>query len=160
MLARSQQFFKIVQQRSALPMAGNFISRPFSATDGGEEKGYVTDKADLKPSVLPNVPKRGSYKIMMEQGKTYFWCTCGKSEGQPWCDGSHKGTEFKPYKFVWEEESRRQSICGCKLNRDDRGPKCDRSHRLVDFEDLSQYKPGFHREEKWLDIWNQRDDLH
>ena len=121
---------------------------------------YVTDKADLHPSKLPNVPKQGSYKIEMEQGKTYFWCTCGDSKNQPWCDGSHRGTDFKPFKFTWEEESRRQSICGCKMNRDDRGAKCDRSHRLVDFDDLSKYKPGFHREEKWLDIWNQRDDLH
>ena len=46
------------------------------------------------------------------------------------------------------------------MNRDDRGAKCDRSHRLVDFDNLEQYKPGFHRDEKWLDIWNQRDDLH
>ena len=41
---------------------------------------YVTDKADLKPSTLPNVPKQGSYKIEMEQGKTYYWCTCGNSQ--------------------------------------------------------------------------------
>ena len=41
---------------------------------------YVTNKADLKPSTLPNVPKQGSYKIEMEQGKTYYWCTCGNSK--------------------------------------------------------------------------------
>ena len=105
--------------------------RAFSTSDG-----YITDKAEQKASHLPHVPKQGSYKIEMEQGKTYFWCTCGLSKGQPWCDGSHVTTDYKPYKFVWEEESRRQSICGCKLNRDDRGPKCDRSHRLVDFENL------------------------
>ena len=129
----------------------------FMSTSIGDdlpEEPYVTDKADLNPSVLPTVAKRGSYKIIMEEGKTYFWCTCGNSKQQPWCDGSHRGTEFKPFKFTWEEESRKQSICGCKLNRDDRGAKCDRSHKLVDFENLEQYKPGFHREEKWLDIWN------
>ena len=120
----------------------------------------MTNKADLKPSVLPTVAKRGSYKMEMEQGKTYFWCTCGKSAGQPWCDGSHKGSEFKPYKFTWEEESRTQSICGCKLNRDDRGPKCDRSHRIVDWENFDKLKPGFNREQKWLDIWKTNKDLH
>ena len=77
------------------------------STENKDELPYVTDKADLHPSTLPEIPKRGSYKIMMEQGKTYFWCTCGRSENQPWCDGSHKGTDFKPYKFTWEEESRR-----------------------------------------------------
>ena len=69
--------------------------------------GPVTDKADLIVSVLPTVAKRGSYKVEMEQGKTYFWCTCGDSKKQPWCDGSHKGTEFRPYKFTWEEPDKR-----------------------------------------------------
>ena len=44
-----------------------------------DELPYVTNKADLKPSKLPHVPKQGSYKIDMEQGKTYFWCSCGLS---------------------------------------------------------------------------------
>ena len=39
--------------------------------------------------------------IEVEQGKSYYWCSCGKSSKQPFCDGSHKGTKFKPlvYKF-------------------------------------------------------------
>ena len=156
MFVRSSQQVKLVQfgQRQ-------FLKAWWQSLQGTpSDLPYVTDKADLKPSVLPKVAKQGSYKIDMEQGKTYFWCTCGESTNQPWCDGSHEGTEFKPFKFTWEEESRRQSICGCKMNRDDRGAKCDRSHRLVDFDNLDQYEPGFHREEKWLDNWNQRDDLH
>ena len=37
--------------------------------------------------------------IEVEQGKSYFWCSCGKSSKQPFCDGSHKGTEFKPLTY-------------------------------------------------------------
>ena len=43
----------------------------------------------------------GALAINVEKGKSYYWCSCGKSSKQPFCDGSHKGTEFKPlvYKF-------------------------------------------------------------
>ncbi len=37
--------------------------------------------------------------LEVEEGKSYFWCSCGKSSKQPLCDGSHKGTEFKPITF-------------------------------------------------------------
>ena len=134
MLARN--FTKVLQRTSTISIA----TRGMSTID---TDWYITDKADQKCTELPVVPKRGSYKINMEEGKTYFWCTCGRSETQPWCDGKHRGTEFKPYKFTWEEPDKKQSICGCKLNRDDRGAKCDRSHRLVDFENLEDLKPGF-----------------
>ena len=52
------------------------------------------------------------------------------------------------------------SVCGCKMNKDESGFKCDRSHRLVHWEALEQYKPDFRRDPHWLDIWNKRDDLH
>ena len=132
--ARSPFFLKALRPVQFAPVARLMMSS--SSTSGDADLPYVTDKGNLKPSTLPNVPKQGSYKIDMEQGKTYYWCTCGNSKAQPWCDGSHAGTEFRPFKFTWEEESRRQSICGCKMNRDDRGAKCDRSHRLVDFDNL------------------------
>ena len=41
--------------------------------------------------------------IVVEEGKSYFWCTCGKSSKQPFCDGSHKGTEFTPLAYKAEE---------------------------------------------------------
>ena len=135
MLAKNTLSLILKRQVFAQKQIAFVTSRPFSTKD---ELPYVTDRADLNPSQLPKVPKRGSYKVQMEQGKTYYYCTCGASQSQPWCDGSHKGTDFKPYKFTWEEPNKRQSICGCKLNRDDRGPKCDRTHRLVDFDNLDR----------------------
>ena len=61
------------------------------------------------------------------EGKSYFWCTCGKSLKQPFCDGSHKGTKFLPLVFK-AEQSKKVFFCTCKLTKDQ--PLCDGSHNL------------------------------
>ena len=63
--------------------------------------------------------------IAVEEGKSYFWCTCGKSSKQPFCDGSHKGTEFTPLAYK-AEESKKVFFCTCKQTDDQ--PLCDGSH--------------------------------
>ena len=65
--------------------------------------------------------------INVTEGKTYFWCTCGKSLKQPFCDGSHKGTSFKPLPFK-AEQSKKLFFCTCKLTKDQ--PLCDGSHNI------------------------------
>ncbi len=63
--------------------------------------------------------------IEVEQGKSYYWCSCGKSSKQPFCDGSHKGTEIKP--LVYKSElTKRVFFCACKQTNDQ--PFCDGSH--------------------------------
>ena len=52
----------------------------------------------------------------LEKGKTYAWCSCGKSDNQPWCNGAHQGTEFKPHVFK-AEESKPVAMCGCKQTK-------------------------------------------
>ena len=61
------------------------------------------------------------------EGKSYFWCTCGKSSKQPFCDGSHKGTKFLPMLFK-AEQSQKVFFCTCKRTKDQ--PLCDGSHNL------------------------------
>jgi CDGSH-type Zn-finger protein len=58
----------------------------------------------------------------------YWWCTCGNSQGQPFCDGSHKGTDFTPMKFTIEEQ-KKVALCLCKHTKNP--PFCDGSHTAL-----------------------------
>ena len=65
--------------------------------------------------------------INVVEGKSYFWCTCGKSLKQPFCDGSHKGSEFGP--LTWKaDQSKKVFFCTCKATKDQ--PMCDGSHNI------------------------------
>ncbi len=74
----------------------------------------------------PLSPQMQPYAVEVEQGKAYFWCACGRSKNQPFCDGSHKGTEFQPKKFV-AEKTGKVHLCGCKKTGN--APFCDGSHK-------------------------------
>ncbi len=74
----------------------------------------------------PNSPQMAPYAIEVEAGKTYYWCACGRSNNQPFCDGSHKGTEFEPKSFT-AEKSEKAFLCGCKKTGN--SPFCDGSHK-------------------------------
>ncbi len=69
------------------------------------------------------------YKVEVEAGETYFWCACGMSSKQPFCDGSHKGSEFTPVKYV-AETSKTVPFCGCRTSAN--APLCDGSHRTIE----------------------------
>jgi len=68
------------------------------------------------------------YAVEVEEGKSYFWCSCGNSEKQPFCDGSHKGSDFTPVKFT-TKESKKVFFCGCKATHAQ--PLCDGSHKKI-----------------------------
>ena len=74
----------------------------------------------------PSTPQKNSYKVIIEKGKTYFWCSCGLSQKQPFCDGTHKKEgKFKSIKYI-AEESKEIFFCGCKMTK--HPPLCDASH--------------------------------
>ncbi len=73
----------------------------------------------------PVIAQKGPYAVEVEAGRTYAWCACGRSQNQPFCDGSHKGTGLEPVKFT-AEKSGKVWLCGCK--RTGKPPYCDGTH--------------------------------
>lgn len=81
-----------------------------------------------QPETPPVIAQAAPYSVEVEAGRTYFWCVCGRSAKQPFCDGSHRETGFAPLK--WEApESRRMWFCGCKHSGT--APLCDGSHKAL-----------------------------
>ena len=72
------------------------------------------------------IAQKAPYAIDVEAGKSYWWCACGKSASQPFCDGSHKGSSVAPVEYK-AEESKTAYFCGCKHGSN--GPLCDGSHQ-------------------------------
>ena len=73
----------------------------------------------------PIIVQEAPYPVDVNEGKKYFWCACGKSAKQPFCDGSHKGTEFTPLAYK-AEETKKMFFCACKQTNNQ--PLCDGSH--------------------------------
>lgn len=76
----------------------------------------------------PDMPLKAPYPVEVEAGKKYWWCACGRSKSQPFCDGSHKGTAFMPVEFT-SEKSEKVWFCGCKHSANK--PLCDGSHKKL-----------------------------
>ena len=75
----------------------------------------------------PLVAQKAPYVLDLEAGR-YAWCSCGRSEKQPFCDGSHKGTSFRPVVFELKER-KRVALCGCKHTA--KPPYCDGTHKQL-----------------------------
>ncbi|SFB91659.1 Glutamate synthase domain-containing protein 2 [Marinospirillum celere] len=87
-----------------------------------------------RPHVADNKPK----KVELSKGEEYFFCTCGRSGNQPFCDGSHKGTGFKPKGFVAEEDGA-AFLCQCKYTQN--APFCDGTHKQFDQDAVGKEGP-------------------
>jgi methylamine---glutamate N-methyltransferase subunit C len=77
----------------------------------------------------PIIARKSPYPVQVTAGKNYFWCACGRSKNQPFCDGSHKGIGITPVKFTPDEDAE-VYLCGCKATGDQ--PFCDGTHATLD----------------------------
>ena len=76
----------------------------------------------------PIPAQKAPYGVPVEAGTEYYWCACGRSASQPYCDGSHKGTGLRPMAFT-ASKSEEAWLCGCKASANK--PYCDGSHRKL-----------------------------
>ena len=76
----------------------------------------------------PRIAQKSPYAVDVEEGKTYYWCACGRSTNQPFCDGSHKETSFTPVAFT-AEKTGQVHLCGCKYTK--KPPFCDGAHAKI-----------------------------
>jgi CDGSH-type Zn-finger protein len=76
----------------------------------------------------PIVAAKAPSKVALEAGKDYWWCACGRSQNQPFCDGSHKGTDLTPQKLS-VAASNDYWLCACKQTK--KSPFCDGTHKSL-----------------------------
>lgn len=76
----------------------------------------------------PIIVQKKPYGVEVKEGEKYAWCSCGRSEKQPFCDGSHDGTDFRPNLFV-AEKTDELHLCGCKKTA--KAPYCDGVHKTL-----------------------------
>lgn len=76
----------------------------------------------------PKIAQKAPYAVEVEAGKSYWWCACGKSASQPFCDGSHQGSGITPKEFK-AEKTGTEYFCGCKHGGN--GALCDGTHNKL-----------------------------
>lgn len=101
----------------------------------------------MNPIVANNKPT----KVNLSKDTEYFFCSCGRSSNQPFCDGSHAGTDFKPKSFV-AEESGDAYLCQCKHSAN--VPFCDGTHKQFDDDAIGKEGPGVQNNEGDIPVAN------
>ena len=79
-------------------------------------------------SGTPEIGGRQPIPVDVEAGKSYWWCACGRSKSQPFCDGSHKVTAFSPIEF---KPAISEKVCFCACKRSGKKPMCDGTHKTL-----------------------------
>jgi CDGSH-type Zn-finger protein len=79
----------------------------------------------MSTNELPRIAQKSPCMVEVQEGKTYYWCSCGLSKSQPFCDGSHVTTSFQPVEYH-AQKTKMVAFCACKHSG--RGHICDGSH--------------------------------
>jgi CDGSH-type Zn-finger protein len=100
------------------------LSRIVQPRPGFGDNPFIAPQGEL-PMQDAKIAQKSPYAVAVEAGQSYYWCACGQSANQPFCDGSHKGSGFVPVKFE-AAESKTVYFCGCKHSASP--VLCDGSH--------------------------------
>lgn len=84
----------------------------------------MTNPSGSTPKVAQTTP----LPVEVQAGKSYWWCSCGQSKKQPFCDGAHKGSAFTPVEYKADAD-KTVYFCGCKHSK--KGATCDGSHKAL-----------------------------
>ena len=76
----------------------------------------------------PVIAQKEPISVDVKEGKSYWWCACGQSKKQPFCDGSHQGTSFEPLEYKADKD-RTLFFCACKHTG--KKPMCDGAHQKL-----------------------------
>ena len=76
----------------------------------------------------PIATQTSPYAVEVRKDETYYWCACGRSKNQPFCDGSHQGTGLTPLSFT-ASETKTVYLCGCRQSG--KQPFCDGTHNSL-----------------------------
>lgn len=90
------------------------------------------------PQAVPIIAAKSPAKVQLQKGKDYYWCQCGRSQNQPFCDGSHAGTGLSPVKFSAEKDGE-VTLCRCKSTANQ--PFCDGSHTRLGTSEVGDSAP-------------------
>jgi CDGSH-type Zn-finger protein len=113
-------------QRNGFPSGAAFAYRRGPQSRPAENR--LTGKDMPMSESLPIIAQKSPFKTAVEEGKSYWWCACGKSAKQPLCDGSHKTTTFRPLEYK-AEKTGDVYFCGCKSTS--KAPLCDGTHKAL-----------------------------
>jgi len=101
----------------------------FSFAPNGAIREVRGNKQQENPMTeVPIIAQKAPYGTDVEEGKSYFWCACGRSKNQPFCDGSHKDTGLSPVKYT-ADKTGTVYFCGCKQSANQ--PLCDGTHSKI-----------------------------
>ena len=95
----------------------------------------VTSGAPAGSDKCPACAGRAPVKVHLVAGQNYAFCTCGLSAIQPFCDGTHRGTGFRPFKFDAERD---EDVWMCLCKRTQSVPCCDGSHETLPEDDTAE----------------------
>jgi len=97
----------------------------------------------------PIISNNKPVKVDLNKDTEYYFCVCGRSKNQPFCDGSHAGTSFKPEVFN-AEQAGEAFLCACKHTRN--APYCDGSHKQFSSDQIGKEGPGIEVESSELPV--------